>query len=59
MTKAQLLKKIAQLEFINDQLDAEVQYVDQLMKMVGFAYGLETIKQSAQEIIKEGLKLEN
>lgn len=52
MTKAQLLKKIAYLEFINDQLDTEVQYVDQLMRMVGFAHGLETIKQTAVEIIK-------
>jgi len=52
MTKAQLLKKIAYLEFINDQLDMEVQYVDQLMKMVGFSHGLETIKQTAAEIIK-------
>jgi hypothetical protein len=59
MTKAQLLKKIARLEFINDQLDAEVQYVDQLMRMVGFAYGLETIKQTAREIIKEEHRLEN
>lgn len=57
MTKAQLLKKIAYLEFVNDQLDAEVQYVDQLMKLVGFAHGLETIKQTAREIIKEEQKI--
>lgn len=56
MTKAQLLKKIAYLEFVNDQLDTEVQYVDQLMRLVGFAHGLETIKQTAREIIKEELK---
>ena len=53
MTKAQLLKKVAHLEFINDQLDAEVFYVDQLMRLVGFANGLETIKQTAYEIIKQ------
>ena len=54
MTKAQLLKKIALLESINDQLATEVSYVDELMKMVGFAGGLVTIKATAQEIIARG-----
>ena len=57
MTKAQLLKKIAHLEFVNDQLDAEVLYVDHLMRLVGFAHGLETIKQTACEIIKQEHKI--
>lgn len=55
MTKAQLLKKIAVLESINDQLSTEVTYVDRLMKMVGFAGGLETIKATAREIVSKGL----
>lgn len=54
MTKAQLMKKIAVLESINDQLSTEVSYVDRLMRMVGFAGGLETIKATAQEIIAKG-----
>jgi endonuclease III len=55
MTKKQLLQKIALLETINDHLSTEVTYVDELMKMVGFAGGLETIKATAREIIKKGL----
>ncbi len=55
MTKAQLLKKIALLESINDQLATEVSYVDQLMRMVGFSGGLQTIKATAEEIIQKGL----
>jgi hypothetical protein len=55
MTKAQLLKKIALLESINDQLATEVCYVDQLMRMVGFSGGLQTIKATAEEIIQKGL----
>lgn len=55
MTKAQMLKKIAKLESINDQLITEVAYVDQLMKMVGFAEGIETVKATAKEIIDKGL----
>lgn len=55
MTKAQLLKKIARLESINDQLSTEVTYVDQLMRIVGFSGGLETVKLTAQEIIDKGL----
>jgi len=55
MTKAQLLKKIALLESVNDQLSTEVSYVDQLMKLVGFSHGLQTIKATAEEIIQKGL----
>lgn len=55
MTKAQLLKKIAVLESINDQLATEVDYVDFLMKKIGFAGGLTTVKASAQEILNNDL----
>lgn len=55
MTKLQLLKKIAYLESINDQLSAEVSYVDNLMRLIGFSDGLCTVKATAQEIIDKGL----
>ena len=55
MTKAQLLKKIALLESVNDQLSAEVSYVDHLMRLLGFSQGLLTVKATAQEIIDKGL----
>lgn len=58
MTKAQLLKKIALLESVNDQLSTEVTYVDQLMRVLGFAYGIETLKATANEIIEKGLQLD-
>lgn len=54
MTKTQLLKKIAVLESINDQLSTEVEYVDQLMRMLGFAEGLLTVKSTANEILENG-----
>ena len=54
MTKTQLLKKIAYLESLNDQLSAEVTYVDHLMKLIGFSEGLVTVKATAQEIIDHG-----
>lgn len=54
MTKAQLMKKIAVLESINDQLSAEVEYVDRLMRLLGFSEGLLTVKSTAQEIIEKG-----
>lgn len=54
MTKTQLLKKIAVLESLNDQLSTEVEYVDQLMRMLGFSEGLLTVKSTAQEIIDSG-----
>lgn len=54
-TKEQLLKKMAKLESMNDQLLAELSYVDQLMRSVGFANGLETVKATAKELLlREG-----
>jgi hypothetical protein len=55
MTKAQLLKKIARLESINDHLESEVNYVDELMKLIGFQEGLGTVKAAAKEIIRQKL----
>lgn len=58
MTEVQLLKKIAVLESINDQLSTEVTYIDQLMRLLGFADGLETVKLSARELISDILESE-
>lgn len=55
MTKTQLLKKIAYLESVNDQLSTEVVYVDHLMRLIGFSEGLVTVKATAQEILNKGL----
>lgn len=57
MTKKELQHKIAVLESVNDQLSAEVAYVDQLMKMIGFSEGIQTVKATAQEIIDKGYNL--
>lgn len=50
MTKKDLLKKLAQMESINDHLLTELGYVDHLMRLVGFAGGLETVKLTAKEL---------
>ena len=51
MSKITLSKKLARLESTHDQLLAELQYVDALMRQVGFADGLETVKATARELI--------
>ncbi len=48
--KEKLLERIAQLEFINDQMTAELEYVDELLRSVGFADGLNSVKAAAQEL---------
>ena len=53
MEKRDLLKKLAYLEFVNDQLSTEVIYVDNLLKAVGFPEGLESVKDVAHELIDE------
>ncbi|QLH37024.1 MAG: hypothetical protein HWD61_13525 [Parachlamydiaceae bacterium] len=52
MTKAELIKKIAMLESVNDQLYSELVDIDRLMRLVGFEGGLETVKLTAQEIYR-------
>jgi hypothetical protein len=54
MTKAQLLKKIAYLESVNDQLSTEVTYIDQLMRLVGFPSGIAGVKATAEEMVEKG-----
>lgn len=46
-------KKIACLEFANDQLVSELNYIDQLLRLIGFPEGIETIKSAAQEVMEE------
>lgn len=53
MEQKALEKRIAYLEFINDQLSSELEYVDQLLRIIGFPDGLDTIKSAAQEVIEE------
>jgi len=51
-TKAQLEKKLAYMEFVNDQLVAEIRYVDSLLRSIGFPEGLETVKLAARELME-------
>jgi hypothetical protein len=53
MHGAELLKKLAELESVNDQLQAELRDLDQLMKELGFTDGLQTLKKAAQEVLEE------
>lgn len=57
MSKMQLLKKIAYFESINDQLSAEVAYIDHLMRLIGFSDGLATVKATAKEILDKEIHL--
>lgn len=53
MTKKQLERKIAQLEFANDQIEAELNYVNELLVSVGFPSGLASAKEVALELLNE------
>lgn len=50
MTKKDLVKQVAHLESLNDHLLTELGYIDRLMRLVGFAGGIETVKLTAQEL---------
>jgi len=53
MDKEKLMKRIAELETVNDQLITELRYLDKLLKEAGFENGLTTLKSAAQELIEE------
>ncbi|MBS0655302.1 MAG: hypothetical protein JSR46_05975 [Verrucomicrobia bacterium] len=53
MHMKKLLEKLAYLEFVNDQLSAELHYVDKLLRSVGFTDGLVTVKSAAKELYEE------
>jgi len=50
MDEDQLLERIARLEFQNDQLATELEYVDTLLRTTGFAEGLQSVKKAAREL---------
>jgi putative heme iron utilization protein len=52
MKHKDLLKRIAKLETVNDQLTAELQFLESLTRTLGFAEGLKTLKEAAQEMIQ-------
>jgi len=59
MTKEQMLKKISELESINDQLQTEIRYLDQLLRGIGFEEGLKTLKFAAQELVEQDRQVED
>lgn len=54
-TKAKISQEIAKLESLNDQLLTEIGDIDALMRLVGFSQGIETVKATAEEIIRARL----
>lgn len=60
MKEKDILKRIAQLEFVHDQLSAEILHIDRLLRSVGFPDGIRSAKEVAKEIIEaEGKGDEN
>ncbi len=53
MDKEKLLKRLSELESLNDQLLTEFRFLDDLLKRIGFEEGIKTIKMAAQELIDE------
>lgn len=48
-----LKRRISELESINDQLAAELRYLDELLKEIGFEDGLITLKLAALELLDQ------
>lgn len=52
LEKEKLIKRISELESINDQLASELRFLDDLLRKVGFEEGLKTLKSAAEELIQ-------
>lgn len=48
-----LLKRISELESLNDQLQTELRYLDKLLKRAGFEEGVQTMKATIEELLQE------
>lgn len=53
LTKSDLLQLMVDLEFANEELRVELATFDRLMRKVGFADGIATIKATVRELQKE------
>ncbi|MBI5273331.1 MAG: hypothetical protein HY861_05045 [Chlamydiia bacterium] len=52
MENKKLLKKIAKLETVNDQMAAELSDLERLARALGFAEGIKTLKFAATEMLE-------
>ena len=52
-TREEMIRRISELESINDQLLTEVRNLDELLRKVGFDEGLKTLKFAATELMEE------
>ena len=57
MKKADLEKKLAQLESINDYLATELQYLDYVTRTIGFPQGVESLKDTARKMLDNTIAL--
>lgn len=55
-SKEQLIKRMAYLEFVEDQLSSELIYLDRLLRNVGFPRGLLSVKEVARDILQDRSK---
>lgn len=47
---AALAKKLQRLQRKNKELVRDIHYMDRLFKMIGFPHGVQSLKQSAEEM---------
>jgi len=52
MNQKQLKAEIARLESINDQIETEISYIDNLLRLSGFSRGIESLREVAIEMIE-------
>jgi len=52
MSHQQIQTEIARLESLNDHLETEISYIDDLLRMSGFTRGIDSLREVAIEMIE-------
>ncbi|NGX58054.1 MAG: hypothetical protein K940chlam3_00955 [Chlamydiae bacterium] len=53
MNEQEILRKLASLESREDHLVTEIEYLNELLKRVGFQHGITTLKAAAEAIVAQ------
>ena len=53
MKKEELEQRVAKLESLNDQLTAEFNHLNNVLKKLGFNEGIKTLKEAASEMLEK------
>ncbi len=53
MEERDYIKQIAKLESVSDQLQSELNYLNEMLRALGFEEGIKSLKEAAKELLND------